>query len=57
MDAQSAQLRNRIIIRFIGGIIVTSAMLFLPAGSLLYWQGWIYLCIFFYRCFLLSPIS
>ena len=51
MDAQSAQLRNRIIIRFIGGIIVTSAMLFLPAGSLLYWQGWIYLCIFFTAVF------
>jgi len=45
MDTQSLQLRNRISIRFIVGVIGISAMLFLPAVSLLFWQGWIYLCV------------
>jgi protein-S-isoprenylcysteine O-methyltransferase Ste14 len=51
MDARSVQLRKTIIIRFMVGIIVTSALLFLPAGSLLYWQGWIYLAVIFVPLF------
>ena len=51
MNAQSTQLRNRIIIRFIAGIIGISALLFLPAGSLQYWPGWIYLCVIFVPLF------
>jgi protein-S-isoprenylcysteine O-methyltransferase Ste14 len=51
MDAQSRQLRKKITIRFIAGIIVISAILFLLAGSFLYWQGWIYLIIIFVPLF------
>lgn len=51
MDAQSRQLRKKITIRFIAGIIVISAILFLLAGSFLYWQGWIYLVVIFVPLF------
>jgi len=47
MDTQSAQLRNKVIIRFIAGIIGIAALLFLPAGSFLYWQGWLYMGVIF----------
>jgi hypothetical protein len=39
MDDHSARVRNKVIIRFITGIIGIAALLFLPAGSFLYWQG------------------
>ena len=51
MDAEFAQLHKTIVIRFTAGIIVTSALLFLPAGSLLYWQAWIYLAVIFVPLF------
>ena len=47
MGAQPAQLRNKVIIRFIAGILGIAALLFLPAGSFLYWQGWLYFCVLF----------
>lgn len=51
MDTPTVQLRNKILIRFIAGIIVISAMLFLLAGSFLYWQGWLYLGVIFVPLF------
>jgi protein-S-isoprenylcysteine O-methyltransferase Ste14 len=51
MDAPTVQLRNKIIIRFIAGIIVISAMLFLLAGSFMYWKGWLYLGVVFVPLF------
>jgi protein-S-isoprenylcysteine O-methyltransferase Ste14 len=51
MDTPTIQLRNKITIRFIAGIIVISAILFLLAGSILYWQGLIYLVVIFVPLF------
>jgi len=47
MNTQSARLRNTVIIRFIAAIIIIAALLFLPAGSFQYWQGWLYLGVIF----------
>ena len=40
-------LGSRIIVRFLLGLIAALAILFVPAGTLNYWQGWIYLIILF----------
>jgi protein-S-isoprenylcysteine O-methyltransferase Ste14 len=37
----------RLAIRFSLGLIVGAAILFVPAGSWKFWQGWIYLAVFF----------
>jgi len=33
--------------RLIGGLLLIAALLFIPAGTLWYWQGWLYLCVLF----------
>ena len=35
------------VVRFLGAILVLSAMFFLPAGTLAYWEAWVYLAILF----------
>jgi protein-S-isoprenylcysteine O-methyltransferase Ste14 len=40
-------IRRAIAFRFVISFIVLGAMLFLPAGSLLYWEGWLYLAALF----------
>ena len=40
-------LQSRLAIRFGLAIPAMSALLFLPAGSLRFWQGWLYLILFF----------
>ncbi|MDD1673864.1 MAG: isoprenylcysteine carboxylmethyltransferase family protein [Methanomicrobiales archaeon] len=47
MDAPSTPIRNKVIIRFIAGIIGVAALLLLPAGSFLYVEGWIYMGVIF----------
>jgi protein-S-isoprenylcysteine O-methyltransferase Ste14 len=37
----------RIVLRFLLGLIAAVAILFLPAGTLNFWQGWVYLAILF----------
>jgi protein-S-isoprenylcysteine O-methyltransferase Ste14 len=38
-------LKARVIRHFTVGAVVYAALLFLPAGSLLFWQGWLYLVV------------
>ncbi len=40
-------LKTKLAIRFLLGGVVIGAMLFLPAGTFRYWQGWAYLLIWF----------
>lgn len=40
-------LKSRLALRFLLALVVMGAMLFIPAGTLKYWQGWAYLVIFF----------
>jgi protein-S-isoprenylcysteine O-methyltransferase Ste14 len=42
MDNHGASLRRTIYLRFILGIPVLGLLLFVPAGSLHYWEGWVY---------------
>jgi protein-S-isoprenylcysteine O-methyltransferase Ste14 len=44
---KTGDLGRAVAIRYIGGLVVVGLMLFVPAGSLAYWQGWIYLGILF----------
>jgi protein-S-isoprenylcysteine O-methyltransferase Ste14 len=40
-------LKSRLILRLSLGLIIVAAMLFIPAGSLRFWQGWAYLGVWF----------
>ena len=48
--------KNRLFLQAIGkfllGVIVIGLLLFLPAGSLQYWQGWLMMGILFVPMFL-----
>jgi uncharacterized membrane protein len=39
-------LASRLALRFLIALVVMGGMLFIPAGSLKFWQGWAYLAIF-----------
>ncbi|MGO9646779.1 MAG: methyltransferase family protein [Terriglobales bacterium] len=41
------RLKSRLILRLSLGLIIVAAMLFIPAGSLRFWQGWAYLMVWF----------
>ena len=43
----TAQLAKMIIVRFVGGLLVLAAMFFLPAGTLDYWEAWVYIVVLF----------
>ncbi len=43
----SPNLKSQLIFRFLAAFGVVALMLFLPAGSLAYWQAWLYLAIVF----------
>jgi len=47
MDENRTRTRRTVYVRFISGLIIMALMLFLPAGSLSYWQAWLYCCIIF----------
>jgi protein-S-isoprenylcysteine O-methyltransferase Ste14 len=40
--SSQANLLRTVIVRFVGGLVVIGAILFLPAGTLSYWQAWAY---------------
>jgi len=42
-----AGLWKTILVRFSAGFLVVALMLFIPAGSLYYWQAWVYLGVLF----------
>jgi protein-S-isoprenylcysteine O-methyltransferase Ste14 len=41
------QLAAKAAIRLVAGFVVLTAMLVVPAGTLDYWQAWVYLCVLF----------
>lgn len=41
------QMRNAIAVRFLGALAVVGLLLFLPAGTLDYWEAWVYCGILF----------
>jgi protein-S-isoprenylcysteine O-methyltransferase Ste14 len=45
-------LASRLALRFLIALVVFGALLFIPAGSFRFWQGWTYLVIFFVPGFL-----
>ncbi len=47
MQAEATGLGWTILTRFAAGFIVVAVMLFVPAGTLHYWQAWIYLGVVF----------
>src|SRR5260221_2732455 len=40
-------LKTRLILRSLIAVIFVAALLFIPAGSLRYWQGWVFMAILF----------
>ena len=40
-------LRSQLVRRFSLGLIIAAAMLFIPAGSLRFWQGWAFMAVLF----------
>lgn len=40
-------LKSRLVVRFLIAFVVVGGLLFVPAGSLKFWQGWVYLAIWF----------
>ena len=40
-------LKSNLALRFLLGLVVWGAVLFIPAGSLKFWQGWAYLMVWF----------
>jgi len=47
VDTGQEELRNRVYRRLIAAPVVIGLMLFVPAGTLSYWQGWLYLGVIF----------
>ena len=48
-------LAARLILRTVISVVVVVAFLFLPAGSLRYWQGWAFLALWFLPMLIASP--
>ena len=40
-------LKSKLALRLLLGLVVVGALLFVPAGSLRFWQGWAYLMVWF----------
>ena len=46
-ECHHMSLKSRLALRFLIGFVVFGAFLFIPAGSLRFWQGWTYLTVWF----------
>ena len=44
------------ITKFLGGLILVGLLLFLPAGSLHYWQGWLLIGILFVPMYMATTV-
>jgi hypothetical protein len=51
MDTTPPHLLETVLTRFIGGFLVMGAFLFIPAGTIAYWQGWTYIAVLFIPMF------
>src|SRR5574337_963092 len=45
-------LKEKLTVRFLLALVAVGALLFIPAGSLKFWQGWAYLAVWFVPSFL-----
>ena len=50
-------LLTQALIKFLAGIILTGLLVFLPAGSFAYWQGWLLMGILFVPMFIAGTIT
>ena len=50
-------LLTQALIKFLAGIILTGLLVFLPAGSFAYWQGWLLMDILFVPMFIAGTIT
>src|SRR5262249_61876239 len=48
-------LASRLILRTAISVVIVAAFLFLPAGSLHYWQGWAFMALWFLPMLISSP--
>lgn len=46
-EKSAARLAGTVLARFVAGLIVVALLLFVPAGSIQYWEGWLYLGVLF----------
>ncbi len=46
-ECHQMSLKSKLALRFLLGLVVFGALLFIPAGSLRFWQGWAYLVVWF----------
>ena len=44
------------IVKFLAGVVLVGALLFIPAGSFAYWQAWLFLGILFIPMFVAGLI-
>ncbi len=50
----SRQLRRMVIGRFLAGVLLFAVMFFLSAGTLLYWEAWVYMGVLFIPMFVFA---
>ena len=51
-----AKLLPIVFLRFLAGLISIGALIFIPAGTLQYWQAWLYICLIFLPMAILGVI-
>ena len=49
-------LLTQALIKFLAGILLIGLLVFLPAGSISYWQGWLLMCILFVPMFIAGVV-
>ena len=50
-------LKSKLTLRFLLGFVVFGALLFIPAGTFKFWQGWAYLMVWFFQRYSFLIIS
>lgn len=51
-----SKLLTQALTKFLGGVILTGALVFLPAGSLGFWQGWVFMGTLFIPIFIAGTV-
>jgi protein-S-isoprenylcysteine O-methyltransferase Ste14 len=50
----STKVRRLALIRLVGGVVAIGAMFFLPAGTIRYWQAWVYMLVLLIPLFIFT---
>jgi protein-S-isoprenylcysteine O-methyltransferase Ste14 len=50
----SAKVRRLALLRLVGGVVAIGAMFFLPAGTIRYWQAWVYMLVLLIPLFIFT---